>query len=212
MVQAAIGVIHLDGVFWSLYIEILFYTVVAILLAVRRLEALAGVLLGLSVASVLIEYTVLRDVIPGVWRLPAAFPLLKFACYFCFGVWLYRLRTGWDWAGLPVIVCLWCCAWAHGQGISAALNGIVFAASAFGFLPCLANRAFLFLGTISYSLYLLHLNLGWAIIRWTESHGVNANVAVLLAMLVCWLWRRSSVSPSRSRPTPRSGSGERIEN
>jgi peptidoglycan/LPS O-acetylase OafA/YrhL len=57
-------------------------------------------------------------------------------------------------------------------------------AGSHGLLRFLENRAVLFLGFISYTLYLTHQNIGYVVIRWAERHGWNANLAIGLAILV----------------------------
>jgi len=53
-----------------------------------------------------------------------------------------------------------------------------------GYLSFLENRVMLFLGLISYSLYLTHQNIGYVVLRWMEGHGANVNVAILAALIV----------------------------
>jgi peptidoglycan/LPS O-acetylase OafA/YrhL len=58
---------------------------------------------------------------------------------------------------------------------------IVFAATRLG-LPWLTNRVLLFLGTISYTRYLLHATIGQTVIIRIEKLGFNANLAVAAAI------------------------------
>ena len=55
--------------------------------------------------------------------------------------------------------------------------------SAFGKLPVLRLKPLVFIGSISYSLYLFHNNLGTALIHWMETIGVNSIVAFTIGTL-----------------------------
>ncbi|WP_417377423.1 acyltransferase family protein [Gimesia maris] len=180
MVQKLVDVPHVSGVFWSLYVELSFYVLVAVLICLSRLELLRWVLLALAVVYAMFVKTSFGfpqygDVVSRF------FPIVEFAHYFCFGVWVYLIREKWDWRFVPVVSCLWLCALLQNQAISALVNGVVFTLAVFGRLPWLPNRLFLFLGTISYSLYLVHDNFGYVLIIFAEKWGVDSNVAVLVA-------------------------------
>ena len=60
---------------------------------------------------------------------------------------------------------------------------VVFILAAYQALPPLRAKILLFFGSISYPLYLLHQNVGYAIIRYLNQNlGVNSNVAILAAI------------------------------
>ncbi len=50
-------------------------------------------------------------------------------------------------------------------------------------LPALTWRPLVTLGLSSYALYLMHQNIGYAIIENAEAHGVTATAAIVLALL-----------------------------
>jgi peptidoglycan/LPS O-acetylase OafA/YrhL len=60
-------------------------------------------------------------------------------------------------------------------------------AAAVGLLRPLQSRALVFLGLISYSLYLTHQNIGYVVIRAVESRGGSPNLAIVAATLVALL-------------------------
>jgi peptidoglycan/LPS O-acetylase OafA/YrhL len=60
----------------------------------------------------------------------------------------------------------------------------LFTLESFDRLEWLALRPLVFLGTISYSLYLIHEYLGYSIINRFENHGMNANIAVLCMLVI----------------------------
>jgi len=62
------------------------------------------------------------------------------------------------------------------------LGMIVFILAALRVLPPLRTKVLLFFGSISYPLYLLHQNVGYAIIRYlSQNLGINSNLAILAA-------------------------------
>ena len=73
----------------------------------------------------------------------------------------------------------------HNPAVTALLLGVL-ALSAYGKLPVLRTRPFLFISGISYSLYLLHNNLGCLVIRSVHDAGLSpaASVAVAIALSV----------------------------
>jgi peptidoglycan/LPS O-acetylase OafA/YrhL len=122
---------------------------------------------------------------------------------FLIGIVLYKLTRNFSWRHLGVLaVCLLYSAFADGGmqlefvngqtmpihfsppnidfWLTAAFTAIVYAAAR-DWLRVLENPATLFLGTISYSLYLTHQNIGYEIIRFLEHHGQNPNAAILVA-------------------------------
>ena len=73
-------------------------------------------------------------------------------------------------------------SWAH-LGIVAASAVCVYLAVT-GRLRILNLRVFVFLGTISYSLYLIHSSFGYVVIRLGYAHGINGNLSIVSAMFL----------------------------
>ncbi|GGJ40170.1 acyltransferase family protein [Neoroseomonas lacus] len=90
-----------------------------------------------------------------------------------------------------------------------------------GYLTWLGAPVFVWLGGISYTLHLLHENIGWTVIGRLEGAGIPANLAILaaiatsvgLAALVTYLVERPAMrwirGFYRSR-APRPGTGPRV--
>jgi peptidoglycan/LPS O-acetylase OafA/YrhL len=51
-----------------------------------------------------------------------------------------------------------------------------------GHLSVLNHRILVGLGVISYTLYLVHENIGWAVIQRLEQAGMHSNIAIALAL------------------------------
>ena len=109
--------------------------------------------------------------------------------FFAIGICCYRLRTGaidWRWAAVIL-------PWAIGSvffinqykmGSVAVVTTVIFLSFTYGYAKWLSAKPLLWLGGISYTLYLVHQNIGHVIIRTLELRGVNPNAAILVAMTV----------------------------
>jgi peptidoglycan/LPS O-acetylase OafA/YrhL len=51
-----------------------------------------------------------------------------------------------------------------------------------GMLPVLRAKPLVWLGSVSYPLYLLHENIGWSLIHWGLAHGLSMNTCVAAAL------------------------------
>jgi peptidoglycan/LPS O-acetylase OafA/YrhL len=171
MIEIA-GVPRLDNVFWTLQQEVWFYLAIAGLIAVKRVRWAIWLLAAVVLTSLVgLRFTrwfglflvgmVLFDSLNG-WR-PRHFALLGLVAADVLGRSLLR-RTqgveGWEYP-LGVLVC----------------GGLVFAATRQR-LAWLATPVLLFLGTISYSLYLVHATLGGIVISRLHEAGWGVGAAV----------------------------------
>jgi peptidoglycan/LPS O-acetylase OafA/YrhL len=82
---------------------------------------------------------------------------------------------------LAAVLVAWICLSAT-DGWLALSAAIILWAVARGYLVYVARGPFLFLGTISYTLYLVHQNFGYIVIRSATQHGISTNIAILIAI------------------------------
>ncbi len=191
MLQFLVGIGNIDPVYWSLQVEICFYAWVAVLIAAKslhRIHLLFGALMVVGVAWHVVkpEYFQLTDADPF---LPAHIQLIQrvlltnFVHLFAAGTALFDLRNGRRKRGALMLVASAIYAAIVVLPTAAIIAGILLGVVAFAvFVPTrvLANPVLLFLGTISYPLYLIHLTFGWPLIRRALAAGLSIQVAIVI--------------------------------
>lgn len=182
MLQQAFGVIHYVPAFWTLYVELQFYALVAALLAaglIHRIEmfmslgAIVGILGTLDVF--------------GNWSAVVyAVPLVKYAHLFLFGICVLRIHRQFSWRTVAyMIVCIGnAICMGSGYAVTVFCLGVVFLLAAFGRLPVLASAFLMFVGSVSYSLYLLHQPIGGIVIAWCSIRGFPWVISICIATVL----------------------------
>lgn len=206
MVHEQFGVPSVDGVYWSLEVELIYYLwmlalassgwlrrpqpVVLCWLALAAAAALA-VKAGLTVPHALLHHGLLRW-IPWfglgmiaylVYRGRASLPFAVAGLVLALAA--IRLQTGWR------EVALACCAWLG-----------IWMASRHRLRPA-GWKPLVFIGAISYPLYLVHEQVGWLLMLNLQERGVapwaTIGVAVLACVAVAWLLHVLVEMPSMAR-------------
>jgi peptidoglycan/LPS O-acetylase OafA/YrhL len=186
MVQNLVGVRSVDGVYWTLHVELYFYALVFLLLWRGWLRYTEFALLALvALAAVYGLFPEQFD--GGLAKRVRNVLILDHAYAFLIGVMLHRsLQSPRAWHAGVVALCLAYAALYGPRGsfwAAAAFTAVLFLAVR-GRMKVLEWRVLVFLGTVSYPLYLTHQNIGFVVIRAAERAGMNPNVAIGLAIVV----------------------------
>jgi len=189
MLNLFVAVPSVEPVYWSLAYELAFYVWMASLFAsglIRRVEIVGSVWVGL--AFVLLKLVPwLGDHIP--WRIQTVL-ILPYASLFFAGIIFFKIWIeGATWGRYSLILlCFFDHVWGHSVLWTAIMTAVfaVFVLCVSGHGRWLASQPCIFLGTISYSLYLIHGTLGFRLQLLNHALGLPplANLAVAIALTV----------------------------
>ncbi|MBU6267124.1 MAG: acyltransferase [Sphingomonadales bacterium] len=174
-----------DGAYWSLTVELAFYACMATLWRARQLHRIESILLGWIALKFL-------------WWLVPALPsrvgialVQQYVPFFALGMCAYRVRQRVrTWAQQAPVLVLGFAAVALCDDLPHALVFAVlaglFAALVAGKLKPLSHPVLLWLGAMSYPVYLIHENLGYALIARLESVGIAPAPALVAALIAAY--------------------------
>lgn len=183
MVQEYLSVAHIDQAYWTLTAEVTFYFWIILMLLTGRLPQVEYwfiplMLLGAAYHLELVEIP-LRV---------TKFLLIKHANLFAAGIMFYRIHTGTERPAtrwlllLSMAINFTIYPWPDGFFIML-FYGLFYLAIT-GRLSSLCVAPLLWLGGVSYTLYLLHQNIGYVVIRGVYAVGGSGWLGIMLAMLV----------------------------
>lgn len=210
MLQKFLGFPDVDDVYWTLGVELVFYALMAILFVVGQLRRVVIVglvwLLAAGIWGFLHHYTG-----PDERSIPTTYFILPYAPYFIAGVMFYLIHSrGARLQYIAMIVLAWVvAAVVHGLTVAWITLGIfaLVAAALAGGLRLFINPVTLWLGAISYPLYLIHRLPGYAFLDWMNarhvshllSFGLAFAGALVLAQLLSMLVERPAMRWLRLR-------------
>jgi peptidoglycan/LPS O-acetylase OafA/YrhL len=181
MLQEYFYLRSVDGVYWSLSVELGFYFCMLVLWRVHWLN---------HIERVLLLWITMKLIYPAVPRLPSlaeAVLVVRYIPWFAIGMVAYRVRCGARTWGqqLPVLllglaICTYLDGWADGL-VFVSVTAI-FALLIAGRLSWLSHPVLLWLGALSYPFYLIHQYLGYAVMLTLERFGAPVWVAFALTV------------------------------
>ena len=203
MIDGYLGVEPVDGVYWTLLVEIKFYALIFILLLIKKIEKIEWFLAGWLVIQVV-------DVIAPLPKLVQFFIFPEWGCYFVSGALFYLLKLrGLKWQYIALLTLSFVLSLYHANNETLALSTyystvfdpivpIVFV-SLFHmiFALVIANKLTLFrsewvikVGALTYPLYLVHQNVGFMFFNMFD--GVINKYLLLIGifvfvLIVAWL-------------------------
>jgi peptidoglycan/LPS O-acetylase OafA/YrhL len=224
MIQNYLKIGNLDEPYWTLLVELQFYVVMLLIFSLKKLDKI--VWLGVAgLAFVLLNHFIFSKYVPFIFKYSRG--LVQLVCHFPLffaGILFYKIkfRQGSRFAKIPLLfACLISQIILYPDGGTAYLyiTQVEYAAtlavyfgifSLYAFdapMQVIANKATVFLGTISYSLYLVHKfvcvhliipilsGFGWNF--WLIVFGVCLPTVILLASAVTFIVEKPALQAIR---------------
>ena len=185
MLNAFVGVNHVDGVYWTLANELLFYSAMYLFYRFNLLPRINHILLAwlsLQLASILIEQY--YGWFP--WKITFLL-ILGYIHLFAAGIIFFNIHNGDNskYNYLLLVLCL-VIQWVKGdftESIYVTVSFLLFTLILLNKLKFIIIKPLIFLGSISYPLYLTHQNIGYTIIHRLKAENISADLAIITALI-----------------------------
>lgn len=184
MFQNFVGVNSVDGAYWTLSLELLFYSIIALLIYIKQTHNIVKISFVWSTLSIIIN---ILDIENKFMSIVSVILITNYAQTFIIGIMMYRLYIN-NKQFLPhfiILICIINHYICHGLEYTLFLIGLVgiFYAISYkvAFLQVKYVPAFIkFIARISYPLYLTHQYIGFGIIRTMELNGLTSEFYIII--------------------------------
>lgn len=193
MFQRWINIKNIDWSYWTLYVELAFYITILFLFLIRKLKKIE--LYGFVLLIALMVFNSLLLYFPFLSKILTAYPMLKWGNLFFAGILFYKMYQ--EGHNLKRYLLLFLCFIAeyftrfngNFEYLSVYKHMLIILSFFILFfivvnhrISFLNNRIFLYLGAISYPLYLIHQNMGYVII--SKLYDYQLHPALIIAIPV----------------------------
>ena len=188
MIHEYLGFRHVDGVYWTLSLELAFYFWMLLLFSFNQTRHIEGWLLCWVIIGALTTHPDFALQLPAKLE---KFLLLNYIELFAAGICFYILKEGnarpLTYLVLAASVLSLFLQHSLSIALSLCLFYLVFYLAVTHRLAFLAAKPIVFIGTISYSLYLIHQNIGYVIINGFYENNLPAAWAIVTAFSISFL-------------------------
>lgn len=183
MLQEFFRTPSVDGVYWTLTIELIFYFWIFSLF-IFKLHNRADVFLGIFVLASALSSLFSFNISNALSKLL----LFDHMSFFVSGICFFKILNGIDKkrAFVILILCLFSTAITY-SALHLPFFLIIYSffyCAITGKLRFMKNKLLVFLGGISYALYLVHQNIGYIVINYFYEEGTNGLVGILVAFII----------------------------
>lgn len=199
MFQQYFGIKHVDGVYWTLTIELTFYFWMFLLYLIDALKKVEFIFIFIVAISVLeaLDYLTFSKEIYAIF-------IFQYISFFLAGICFYKIthneETNTTWVILGASLLATIAIYSYSDFLFFCFFYVVFYLAASGNFHFLKYKPLVLLGSVSYPLYLIHQNFGYIVInmfyeyKWNPWLGIF--IAILLSISIAYLITRYIEKPA----------------